>query len=194
MWVSGDANTNSVAAGSWTAGVYAVIRTEDWAEAIMEVVLNDLGKANVTKDQLLVAIWEFLCFLMIATACAGKWASKVVLYATDNMLVQRWISLLRARHDSGNFICGSLTLLMARFRFELFSVYINTERNMWDEPSIIFDADDVRKGPGVDEIDAHMAKAFPGMVEISVSDQLFVTTSGRAACSRRMNFMGCQTR
>ena len=172
VWVGGDANMNGVAAGSWTDGVYAIIRTEDWGEAIMDVVLNDLGKENVTKDQLLVAIWEFLCFLMIATACAEKWANKVVLYVTDNMLVQRWISLLRARHDSGNFICGLLTLLMARFRFELFSVYINTERNMWDEPSRVFDDDDVRKGPGLDEIDAHMAKVFPGMVEISVSDQL----------------------
>ena len=44
----------------------------------MDVVLNDLGKENVTKDQLLVVIWEFLCFLMIATACAEKWANKVV--------------------------------------------------------------------------------------------------------------------
>ena len=70
VWVGGDANMNGVAAGSWTDGVYAIIRTEDWAEAIMEVVLNDLGKENVTKEQLLVAIWEFLCFLMIATACA----------------------------------------------------------------------------------------------------------------------------
>ena len=57
---------------------------------------------------------------------------------------------------------------MARFRFELFSVYINTERNMWDEPSRIFDADDVQKGPGVAEIEAHMETVFPGMAEISV--------------------------
>ena len=138
----------------------------------MEVVLNDLGKENVTKDQLLVAIWEFLCFLMIAAACADKWSNKAVLCVTDNILVQRWIMLLRARHDSGNFICGLLTLLVARFRFELFSIYINTKRNMWDEPSRIFDADDVRKGPGVDEVDAHMAKIFPGMIETSVTDQL----------------------
>ena len=88
--------------------------------------------------------------------------------------MQRWISLLRAWHDFGNFIfiCGLLTLFMARFRSELFSVYINTEHNMRDEPSRIFGADDMRKGPGVDEIDAQMAEVFPGMVEISVSDQL----------------------
>ena len=172
VWVGGDANMNGVAAGSWSDGVYAIVRTADWAEAIMSVVENDLGKENVTKDQLLVAIWEFLCFFMIAAACAARWNSKIVLYVTDNMLVQRWITLLRARHDSGNFICGLLTLLMARFRFELFSVYINTERNMWDEPSRIFDADDVRKGPGVADIDAHMKEVFPGMVEISVVEQL----------------------
>ena len=151
---------NGVAAGSWSDGVYAIIRTSEWAEAIMSVVENDLGKENVTKDQLLVAIWEFLCFFMIAAACAARWNSKIVVYVTDNMLVQRWITLLRARHDSGNFICGLLTLLMSRFRFELFSVYINTERNMWDEPSRVFDADEVRKGPGLDEIGAYMAEVF----------------------------------
>ena len=147
VWVGGDANMNGVAAGSWSGGVYAIVRTADCAEATMAFVENDLGKENVIKDQLLVAIWEFLCFFMIAAACAARWNSKIVLYVTDNMLVQRWITLARARHDSGNFICGLLTLLMARFRFELFSVYINTERNMRDEPSRIFDAGDVRKGP-----------------------------------------------
>ena len=163
---------NGVAAGSWSDGAYAIVRTADWAEAIMSVVENDLGKENVTKEQLLVAIWEFLCFFMIAAACAAGWNSKKVLYVTESMLVQQWITLFRARHDSGNFICGLLTLLMARFRFELFSVYINTERNMWDEPSRIFDAGDVRKGPGVAEIGAHMEGVFPGMIEISVVEQL----------------------
>ena len=58
VWVGGDANMNGVAAGSWTDGVYAIVRTEDWGDVIMEVVvLNGLGKEKVTKDQLLVAIW-----------------------------------------------------------------------------------------------------------------------------------------
>ena len=43
---------------------------------------------------------------------------------------------------------------------------------MWDEPSRIFDADDVRKGPGVDEIGEYMARVFPGMVQISVEEPL----------------------
>ena len=116
---------NGVAAGSWSDGVYAIVCTADWAEAIMAVVENDLGEENVTKDQLLVAIWEFLCFFMIAAACAAGWNSKMVLYGTDNMTIQRWIAPLRARRGSGNFVCGLLTLHMARFRFELFSVYIN---------------------------------------------------------------------
>ena len=39
-------------------------------------------------------------------------------------------------------------------------------------PSRIFDADDVREGPGLDGIDEYMASTFPGMVQISVSEQL----------------------
>ena len=85
---------NGVAAGSWSGGVYAIVRTADWAEAIMYIAENDLDKENVAKDQLLVAIGELLCFFMIAAACAAGWNSKIVLYVTDNMLVQRWITLL----------------------------------------------------------------------------------------------------
>ena len=43
---------------------------------------------------------------------------------------------------------------------------------MWDVPSRIFDADDVREGPGLDGIDEYMSSTFPGMVQISVSEQL----------------------
>ena len=71
VWVRGDADMNGVAAGSWSDGVYAIVRTADWAETIISVVENDLGKGIVTKDQLLVAIWEFLCFFMISAACAA---------------------------------------------------------------------------------------------------------------------------
>ena len=105
-------------------------------------------------------------------------------YVTDNFLVQRWVTILRARHDSGNFICGLLSLLMARFRFEMFSVYINTKRNMWNGPSRVFDADDAREGPGLDEIDAYMARVFPGMVQIDVAEKLryYLGTFGRVGC------------
>ena len=43
---------------------------------------------------------------------------------------------------------------------------------MWDEPSRIFDADDVRKGPGIAKIDAHLEEVFPGVIEISAVKQL----------------------
>lgn len=54
IWVGGDANMNGIAAGSWSDGVYVIVRTEDWAEAIMSVVIHDLRKEDVTKEQLLV--------------------------------------------------------------------------------------------------------------------------------------------
>ena len=163
---------NGVAAGSWTDGVYAIVRTSDWGEALLDVVREDLGSEDASEEELLVAIWEFLCFLMIAASCAGNWSSKIVLYVSDNQLVQRWLTNMRARSRIANFICGLVTLLMARFRFECYSVYINTHRNMWDEPSRIFDADEVRKGPGMDEIDEYMRRMFPGMVQISVDEPL----------------------
>ena len=137
---------NGVAAGSWSDGVYAIVRTSDWGEALLDVVREDLGSEDASEEELLVAIWEFLYFLMIAASCAGNWSSKIVRYISDNQLVQRWLTNMRARSRIANFICGLVTFLMARFRFECYSAYINTHRNMWDEPSRIFDADEVRKG------------------------------------------------
>ena len=172
VWVGGDANMNGVASGSWSDGVYAIVKTEDWSAALLSVVSADLGGEDASEEELIVAIWEFLCFLMIATSCAANWSNKIVFYATDNQLVWRWLTNMRARSRVANFICGLITLLMARFRFECFSAYINTKKNMRDVPSRIFDADEVREGPGLDGIDEYMASTFPGMVQISVSEQL----------------------
>ena len=49
IWVGGGANMNGVAAGSWSDGVYAIVRTEDWAEAIMSVVIHDFGTRRTSR-------------------------------------------------------------------------------------------------------------------------------------------------
>ena len=36
---------------------------------------------------MIVAIWEFLCIIMIATYCAARWTDKVVVYAEELLLV-----------------------------------------------------------------------------------------------------------
>ena len=115
VWVGGDANNmNGVAAGSWTDGVYTIVRTSDWGEALLDVVREDLGSEDAFEEELLVAIREFLCFLVIAASCAGNWSSKIVLYVSDNQLVQRWLTNMRARSRIANFICGLVALLMSR--------------------------------------------------------------------------------
>ena len=130
-----------------------------------ELVSPDEGTA-------IVEIGEFLCIIMIATFCAARWTDKVVVYVSDNQLVMRWITNLRARCKIGNYFCGLLTLLQARFRFEMYCVYINTKNNMWDEPPRVFDSDDIREGPGLDELDAYMNKVFPGLVPVDVDEAL----------------------
>ena len=35
---------NGVAAGSWTDGVYAIVRTSDWGEALLDVVSRRFGE------------------------------------------------------------------------------------------------------------------------------------------------------
>jgi site-specific DNA-cytosine methylase/integrase len=163
---------NGVAAGSWTDGVYAIVKTEDWEQLLRDILTDDLMSEGVDEGTVIVAIWEFLCIIMIATYCAARWTDKVVVYVSDNQLVMHWITNLRARCKIGNYFCGLLTLLQARFRFEMYCVYINTKNNMWDEPSRVFDSDDIREGPGLDELDAYMNKVFPGLVPVDVDEAL----------------------
>ena len=71
---------------------------------------------------------------------------------------------------------------------------------MWIEPSRVFGDDDICEGPGLKEIDAHMPRVFPGMLEVDVTDsmlyylrsggvknvcELFVTRIRSRACWRR---------
>ncbi|MAV11925.1 MAG: hypothetical protein CL861_00440 [Cyanobium sp. MED843] len=172
VWVGGDANMIGVAAGSWSDEVYAIVRTADWEKKLKRVWSDELGELNVTEDELIVAIWEFLCYFMIMAVCAYRWTNKIVVYVSDNMLVVHWLTNNRARNKLANFFCGLNTLSMARNRFETYAVCIDTDHNDWDIPSRVHDPDEVRKGPGLDGIDAYMEETFPGLVQIDVSEQL----------------------
>ena len=129
-WVGGDANMNGVATGPWTDGVYTIGKTGDWEALLRDILTGELMSEGVEEGTVVVAIWEFLCINMIATFCAARWTDKIVVYVYDNQLVMRWITNLRARCKIGNYFCGLLTLLQARFRFEMYCVYINTKHNM----------------------------------------------------------------
>ena len=82
VWLGGDANMNGVAAGSWTGAVYFVFRTADWAE---------LRKASVrafqlrdVSDDVIIATWELLCFVVLVTNCAHNWCAPPALYVSPD--------------------------------------------------------------------------------------------------------------
>ena len=147
VWIGGDAKLNGVAAGSWTDGIYAVIATADWEDAVRSAVAEDIGEDNIDMATLTVAIWELLCFLMIATIAAAGWTDKIVIYVSDNFLTTRWLTNMRAGNDFAALMVTIVALLMARFRFELYCFYIDTDNNPWDLPSRCFDPPETRKGP-----------------------------------------------
>ena len=71
---------------------------------------------------------------MIATYCAARWTNKIVLDVSDNQLAMLWITNLKSRHQLANYYCGIFTLLMSRFRFEMYCVYINTKSTCGSNP------------------------------------------------------------
>ena len=75
IWVGGDANMNGVAAGSWSGGFYAIVWTADFDVLLKAILTDDFGAEDCTEEELIVAIWEFLCILMIVTYCAARWTT-----------------------------------------------------------------------------------------------------------------------
>ena len=157
VWTGGDANLNGVAAGSWTDGRYFVLQTAEWRERLLVIA------PDAADPKLFVAIWELLCFVCLASLLAADWEGKIVLYVSDNTNTVSWLTRMRSGCKVANWLLLIMVLMTARFRFETFSFYVDTEANPWDWPSRIFDDDSVRKGRGVDELEEGMEMHFPGM-------------------------------
>ena len=51
---------NGVAAGSWTDGVYAIVKTEDWEQLLREIMTDDLMSEGADEGTVIVAICKFL--------------------------------------------------------------------------------------------------------------------------------------
>ena len=164
VWLGGDANMNGVAGVSWSDGVYYVFRTADWADKLKESVRA--FQMREVSDDVIIAIWELMCFVVLATNCAANWQNRTVLYVSDNMLVQGWLETMHSTNPLVNWLLSLVGLSTIRFRFGLYSVYIDTEANPCDQPSRCFDPDDVRKSdcPSEAELEEYMRVHFPGCV------------------------------
>ena len=51
VWVGGDANMNGVAAGSWTDGMYAIVKTEDRESLLREILTDDLMSNSARRGR-----------------------------------------------------------------------------------------------------------------------------------------------
>lgn len=171
VWTGGDANLYGCAMGSWTDECYDVIEVEVWKPKL--AAWMDASCPGY-DNKLFVAIWELLCFIATATYLAPRWAGQIVIYVTDNQNVEAWLTNQRAGTPIANHFCLLISLLLCRFRFSLYSVYINTDLNPWDRPSRIFDPVSERKsdGFGVEGLDAFMAEVFPGLERVDMSPSL----------------------
>ena len=177
VWCGGDANLHGCAMGSWTDGCFDVISIEDWKPRLEEWMADSCPGFD---DKTFVAVWELLCFVAVATHCAPRWAGKVVIYVTDNQNVEAWLSNLKAGSPVANHMCLLVSLLTCRFKFNLYSFYINTDLNPWDRPSRIFDPPAERKadGFGVEGLPAFMSEVFPGLARVDMAQSLSYYLSG----------------
>ena len=105
--VGGDATLGRFGAVDWKAQRFMVSETENFADALKEV-LPDSDQVEI------IAIMELLAFIVFATQEGSGWGGEVVFYVTDNQNVQTWLAKRRPK---------------VRAAFRCVPVYIRTYRN-----------------------------------------------------------------
>ena len=98
------------------------------AEPLMRQ-LRSTSEAETAWEETLIAVTEFLAFVLIAMAQGPKWAHQYILYVTDNMIVKDWLRARRPKHGHGRVLGRILTRLEANHKFVSTPLYARTYHN-----------------------------------------------------------------
>ena len=120
--VGGDATLGRFGAVDWKAQRFMVSETENFANALKEV-LPDSDQVEI------IAIMELLAFIVFATQEGSGWGGEVVFYVTDNQNVQTWLAKRRPKVRAARRLILLLHRLGVESCFRCVPVYIRTYRN-----------------------------------------------------------------
>lgn len=100
-FVGGDATLERLGAADWKAKVYHMAPCHDYLPALQEAI----GPGGHSK---IIAVYELLTFIVLASHRAHGWGNELILYVTDNLNVKQW---LRTRRSKNRYVRALLLLL-----------------------------------------------------------------------------------
>ena len=135
--VGGDATLQPFGAVDWNNKRFMVEETSQFAEALTGLVES--------SDQVeIIAVMEFLAFLVFASQEGASWVGCLVFYVTDNQNVATWLRKRRPRGRVARRLMLLLQRLEAECGFTSYPTYIRTYRNELADWVSRADLDEVR--------------------------------------------------
>ena len=89
VWTGGDSTLHTLGCVDWQAGVYGVVPVAAVAGPLQ-------AYAGEEQQEVIIAIGELLCIILLAVARMDFWDGRLVLYDTDNENTRIWLTKRRA--------------------------------------------------------------------------------------------------
>ena len=99
VWTGGDATKERVAAIDWNAKAFVAEDVDYYYDRLKDKMVG------ATED-IIIAVAELICFILLASLRGEGWMSRVVVYVSDNQNVVTWIN---SRYGQGAGGAGATT-------------------------------------------------------------------------------------
>ena len=98
-------------------------------------VLKRRTEMTGEPEDIIIAVAELICFILLASLRGEGWMNRVVVYVSGNQNVVTWINARYSKVPVVQSLLRLLGLVEAKLGFSAVSTYIRTWRNHADGPS-----------------------------------------------------------
>ena len=123
LWAGGDSTLERLGCIDFDARVWGVLEAREVFGRIQEL-------EPFAEDDIIISLGELFAFLLLAIAQVVAWRGRIVLYVTDNQVVQTWLTKRYARNALARFGLRLLGRLEAVGDFTSVAAYVWTKHNL----------------------------------------------------------------
>ena len=123
VWTGGDSTLQTLGAADWNAKIYGFTEVAKLAGALRKFAGHD------EEEDVIIAIGELLCFLVLAATRKAAWHERLVIYVTDNSNTESWLEKRVARNALARYGLRLLGMMEIQENFQVITVGISTHHN-----------------------------------------------------------------
>ena len=113
IWTGGDSTLDRMGCADWSAKMYGVMQVDQVAGPL-QAFLGDEA-----TGELMIALGELFCLIILAVTRASAWDGMLVLYVTDNENANSWLKKRRARNRLARYGLRLLQRLETKHHFQV---------------------------------------------------------------------------